>query len=131
VDVPDKVKKPRRSKEKALADRVYKHYKAIKQYCDMEFVMTRYCMGCEWSTWPHSHGYNKLTTPDRDWNLLAQAHGLTVREVKDIVSRKRGWTPDKIMEDREHAIQVRAEGDLLFAEFIKQKEKELEDKNRS
>lgn len=119
--MPDKKKKPRKSKEKALADRVYKHYKAIKRtYDGLEFIPTRHCASCIWSSFPHMHGYNKVVTPDSDWLLLARTHGLTVREVKDIVSKKRGWTPDRIMADREHAIKVLEDGRAAVDKLLKE-----------
>lgn len=119
--MPDKVKKPRRSPEKALADRVYKHYKAIKRtYDGLEFVATSSCGGCAWSTFPHLHGYNKVIMPNSDWVLLARTHKLSVREVKDIVSKKRGWTPDQIMEDREQAIKVLEESAERVDKLLKE-----------
>ena len=99
--MPDKEKKPRKSKRKALEDRVYKHYKALKRNWTSDFVPTRECEGCIWSTWPHWHGYRKMTTPNEDWLLLARTHGLTVREVKDIVTARRNWTQTEAIERNE------------------------------
>lgn len=96
--MPDKVKKPRRSKAEALADRVFKHYKSIKRTWDREWVKTHDCESCAWSTHPHMHGYYKMSTPNADWLRLAREHKLSVREVKDIVTARRNW-------DREEAIK--------------------------
>lgn len=95
--MPDKVKKPKRSKEQAKADRVYKHYKALKRTHNKEFIKTKDCESCEWSTWPHMHGFYKLSTTNGDWLFLAGMHNLSVREVKDIVTARRNW-------DRQEAI---------------------------
>lgn len=118
--MPDKVKTPRKSKEKALADRVYRHYKALKSNYKREWIATRTCSGCSWSTFQHLHGYNKIVTPNEDWLFLAKTHGISVREVKDIVTKKRGWTPDQIMEDREHEIKVLEESAANLEAFKKE-----------
>ena len=99
--MPDKKKKPKRSKEQAKADRIYKHYKAMKRTWDKEFVRTTECEGCVWSSWPHWHGHNVLTTPNEDWLRLAHEHKMTVREIKDIVTARRDW-------NREDAIEKQA-----------------------
>ena len=117
--MPDK-KKPRKSKEKSREDRMYKHYKALKGHNSLEFVATRSCEGCVWSSWPHSHGYNKLTTPDHVWLTLATMHGYSIREVKDIVSRRRGWKPDKIKADRENAILVQQQTSDAIDKLMKE-----------
>ena len=104
--MPDKKKKPRKSPEKALADRVYKHYKAIKRGSQTEFIPTRKCEGCIWSTYPHWHGYRKMVTSDSDWLLLARTHGISVREVKDIVTSRRKWTQKEAIERHEHTAKL-------------------------
>lgn len=95
--MPDK-KKRKKSKAESIADRVFKHYKAIKRTWDREWVKTRDCEGCIWSSYPHMHGYYKMSTPNSDWLLLAKRHKLSVREVKDIITSRRNW-------DREEAIK--------------------------
>ena len=104
--MPEKKKKPRKSKEKALADRVYKHYKAIKRNWTTDFVPTRKCENCVWSTWPHWHGYRKMVTPNEDWMLLARTHGISVREVKDIATARRKWTRKEAIERHEYTAEL-------------------------
>jgi hypothetical protein len=39
-----------------------------------------------------------MTTPNEDWLLLARTHGISVREVKDIVTARRNWTQTEAIE---------------------------------
>lgn len=87
----------RKSKQESLENRVYSHYRSLKRTCHFEWVTTSKCgwlnnckPGTEWVFFPHSHGYRKMVTPNSTWLILARTHKLSVREVKDIVTRKRG-----------------------------------------
>jgi hypothetical protein len=105
--VPEKTKKPRKSKKRSVEQRVYRHYKALKRGSPIEFVPTSKCEGCIWSSWPHWHGYNKIVTSNSDWMILARTHGLTVREVKDIVSARRKWTQRAAIQVQENVRTLR------------------------
>ena len=111
--MPEKEKKPRKSKRKSKADRVYKHYKALKRGSPIEFVPVSRCESCEWSTWPHWHGYNKLVTTNQDWMILAREHGLTVREVKDIVSARSQWNQKRAIQVDENTRRLREEAETV------------------
>ena len=119
--MPDKKKKSKRSKAEAVADRVFRHYKRLKHKNDgsgIEFVPTRNCEGCTWSTWPHYHGYEKIVTSNDDWLLLARSHSLTVREVKDIISERRGYDAEDAAGKRENAIRITKESNEVLERHI-------------
>lgn len=97
--MPEKEKKPRKSREKALADRVYRHYKALKSTCDFEWVKDYDCESCNWSTYPHMHGHQELRMPNHIWKYIARAHKIKVREVKDIVSARRQYNSEVKVHD--------------------------------
>lgn len=78
----------------SLEQRVYAHYKSVKHWGPLEYVVT---MECGWVNpcqgpfgyLPHTHGYNKTTTPNNVWLHLAHVHKIPVRQVKDIVTAER------------------------------------------
>lgn len=87
-----------------LEERIYRHYKALKKP-RFEFVVTSKCgwlndcratdgYNHSFAYFPHSHGYRKMVGENTDWLILARTHKMPVRQVKDIISRKRGWKPD-------------------------------------
>lgn len=102
--MPDKNKKPKRSKEEARAARLFKHFKALKRGSQREFVKTYDCESCTFSTWPHMHGFYKMTTTDGDWKFLAKRHKMSVREVKDTISEFRNWDREAAVERYEAAV---------------------------
>ena len=87
--MPDKKPKHRKSREESVAVRVYRHWKSLKMSSSLRWVKDYDCEGCFWSTWPHMHGHYETTTSNDVWKQLARAHKMKVREVKDIVTRRR------------------------------------------
>lgn len=80
-----------------IEKRVFMHYKSLKHSSPLEFVVTKRCGWMNicgddpyWRFFPHSHGYNKTTTSNDVWLRLARTHKMSVREVKDIVTKMRG-----------------------------------------
>jgi hypothetical protein len=85
-----------------IEQRVWMHYKSLKyaaplelvevpcdpeQFCEMRDIYD--CDGCI-ECGPHRHYIRKTTTPNWVWLRLARTHKMPVRQVKDIINKRRG-----------------------------------------
>lgn len=82
-----------------IEQRVFMHYKSLKH--EIVWVKDRDCDESHDYERPvdrgrpHMHGHYECSTPNAVWLRLARVHKMPVRQVKDIVSKKRGWKPDE------------------------------------
>lgn len=71
--------------------RVYAHYKSLKLVSPLRWVKDYDCAEPhENFEYPHMHGHYETTTSNEVWLRLARVHKMSVRQVKDIVTKMRG-----------------------------------------
>lgn len=78
-----------------IEQRVWMHWKSLKSACTREFVWDIRCEEpnehCPSPVWlsPHGHGHYELRFPNDGWLRLARVHKMPVRQVKDIINKRR------------------------------------------
>jgi hypothetical protein len=76
-----------------IEQRVWMHWKSLKKFCELEFVWDKRCgwvSPCTADYYPHGHGHYELRMPNHLWLLLARRHKMPVRQIKDIINKRRG-----------------------------------------
>jgi hypothetical protein len=81
-----------------IEQRVWMHWKSMKSACTREFVTDLHCTEpndeCPDPDFflfsPHRHGHYELRFPNSGWLRLARVHKMPVRQVKDIINKRRG-----------------------------------------
>jgi len=71
-----------------IEQRVWMHYKSLKRACTLEFVVDRVEDGL--TPGGLVYGHYELRMPNHLWLTLARTHKMKVRQVKDIISARRG-----------------------------------------